>query len=70
MTWSHTLKRKEYNAVRGHEPNEKEWNKINFNSFSHKRPFHIYMSTWSEFLATDPEVLGSIPGASRFSERQ
>jgi hypothetical protein len=22
------------------------------------------------FLATDPEVLGSIPGASRFSERQ
>jgi hypothetical protein len=24
----------------------------------------------SEFLATDPEVLGSIPGASRFSERQ
>jgi hypothetical protein len=25
---------------------------------------------WSEFLATDPEVPGSIPGASRFSERQ
>jgi hypothetical protein len=25
---------------------------------------------WSEFLATDPEVLGSIPGASRFSEKQ
>jgi hypothetical protein len=23
---------------------------------------------WSEFLATDPEVLGSIPGATRFSE--
>jgi hypothetical protein len=22
---------------------------------------------WSEFLATDPEVLGSIPGAFRFS---
>jgi hypothetical protein len=22
------------------------------------------------FLATDPEVLGSIPGASRFSEKQ
>jgi hypothetical protein len=25
---------------------------------------------WSEFLAIDPKVLGSIPGASRFSERQ
>jgi hypothetical protein len=25
---------------------------------------------WSEFLATDPEVLGSITGASRFSEKQ
>jgi hypothetical protein len=25
---------------------------------------------WSEFLATDPEVLGSIPGSSRFSEKQ
>jgi hypothetical protein len=25
---------------------------------------------WSEFLATDPEVSGSIPGAVRFSEKQ
>jgi hypothetical protein len=25
---------------------------------------------WSEFLATDPEVLGSIPVASRFFEKQ
>jgi hypothetical protein len=25
---------------------------------------------WSEILATDTEVLGSIPGASRFSEKQ
>jgi hypothetical protein len=25
---------------------------------------------WSEFLATDPEVLGSIPGDSRFFEKQ
>jgi hypothetical protein len=25
---------------------------------------------WLEFLATDPEVSGSIPGASRFSEKQ
>jgi hypothetical protein len=24
---------------------------------------------WSEFLATDPEVAGSIPGATRFSEK-
>jgi hypothetical protein len=23
---------------------------------------------WSDFLAADPEVLGSIPGAARFSE--
>jgi hypothetical protein len=29
-----------------------------------------YVVCWSEFLATDPEVLGSIPGASRFSEKQ
>jgi hypothetical protein len=25
---------------------------------------------WSEFLSTDPEVPGSIPGAIRFSEKQ
>jgi hypothetical protein len=25
---------------------------------------------WSEFRATDPEVSGSIPGASAFSEKQ
>jgi hypothetical protein len=25
---------------------------------------------WSEFLATDPEVPGSIPGSTRFSEKQ
>jgi hypothetical protein len=24
---------------------------------------------WSEFLATDPEIPGSIPGATRFSEK-
>jgi hypothetical protein len=24
---------------------------------------------WSAFLATNPEVLGSIPGATRFSEK-
>jgi hypothetical protein len=24
---------------------------------------------WSEFLGTDPEVPGSIPGATRFSEK-
>jgi hypothetical protein len=27
------------------------------------------MVYWSEFLATDPEVSGSIPGATRFSEK-
>jgi hypothetical protein len=25
---------------------------------------------WPEFLATDPDVRGSIPGATRFSEKQ
>jgi hypothetical protein len=25
---------------------------------------------WSEFMATDPEVLGSIPGATTLSEKQ
>jgi len=33
---------------------------------------YIYMTAsvvyWSEFLATDTEVPGSIPGATRFSE--
>jgi hypothetical protein len=24
---------------------------------------------WTEFLATDPEIPGSIPGATKFSER-
>jgi hypothetical protein len=24
---------------------------------------------WSEFLVTDPEVLGSVPGPNRFSEK-
>jgi hypothetical protein len=28
------------------------------------------MNEWSEFLATDAEVPGSIPGASTFSEKQ
>jgi hypothetical protein len=28
-----------------------------------------YVVYWSEFLATDPEVTGSIPGATIFSER-
>jgi hypothetical protein len=27
------------------------------------------LSKWSEFLATDPEIPGSIPGANRFSEK-
>jgi hypothetical protein len=25
---------------------------------------------WSEFLTTDPEIPGSFPGVSRFSEKQ
>jgi hypothetical protein len=33
---------------------------------SEERPPQVW---WSEFLATDPEVPGSIPGAARFSER-
>jgi hypothetical protein len=31
--------------------------------------FDSLCSLWSEFLATDPEVPGSIPGATRFSEK-
>jgi hypothetical protein len=31
---------------------------------------NLMWSSLSEFLATDPEVLGSIPGASRFYEKQ
>jgi hypothetical protein len=30
---------------------------------------NISVVKWSEFLATDPEVPGSIPGATRFSEK-
>ena len=29
---------------------------------------NIIMTDWSEFLATDTEFSGSIPGATRFSE--
>jgi hypothetical protein len=29
-----------------------------------------FVFKWSEFLATDPEVLGSIPGGSIFSGKQ
>jgi hypothetical protein len=32
-----------------------------------KRPSVI---SWAEFLAINPEVPGSIPGATRFSEKQ
>jgi hypothetical protein len=28
-----------------------------------------YVGEWSEFLATDPEVPGLSPGATRFSEK-
>jgi hypothetical protein len=31
---------------------------------------YYFVVYWSEFLATDPEIPGSIPGASRFSEKQ
>jgi hypothetical protein len=37
------------------------------------RPLYNWLTAsvvyWSEFLATDPEVAGSIPGATRFSEK-
>jgi hypothetical protein len=29
----------------------------------------VSVVSWSEFLATDPEDPGSIPGATRFSEK-
>jgi hypothetical protein len=29
----------------------------------------VFVVKWSEFLARDPEVPGSIPGATRFSEK-
>jgi hypothetical protein len=32
-------------------------------------PLH-FVVWWSEFLATDPEVPDSIPGATRFSEKK
>jgi hypothetical protein len=32
--------------------------------------YEIFIKIKSRFLATDPEVLGSIPGASRFPEKQ
>jgi hypothetical protein len=38
----------------------------------YRRGGYIFVSVvyCSEFLATDPEVPGTIPGASRFSEKQ
>jgi hypothetical protein len=48
--------------------------------FTHENKFHIqpksrfichmYEGEWPEFLATDAEVPGSIPSATRFSEKQ
>jgi hypothetical protein len=32
--------------------------------------FNLHSILFSEFLATDPEVPGSIPGASRFSKQR
>ena len=37
---------------------------------SHKCSVTTSVVQWSEFLATDTEVPGSIPGATRFSEQQ
>jgi hypothetical protein len=58
----------------------KEIRVVNLQTWSrHLRPVqisYIYIPIktapvvyWSEFLATDPEVPGSIPGANRFSEK-
>jgi hypothetical protein len=35
-----------------------------------EKPMTASVVEWSEFVATDPEVLGSIPGTSRSSEKQ
>jgi hypothetical protein len=37
--------------------------------FSSVHPHLIYIYIWAEFLATNPEVPGSIPGAARYSEK-
>jgi hypothetical protein len=49
---------------RGAKPNKMYANK---ESYIVKKIKCIYVS---EFLSTDPEVPGSIPGATRFSEKQ
>jgi hypothetical protein len=35
-----------------------------------KMLMRVSVVQWSEFLATDPAVPGSVPGVSRFSEKQ
>jgi hypothetical protein len=46
---------------------------FDINSLETYYGFHQFLATsmvwWSEFLATDTEILGSIPGATRFSEK-
>jgi hypothetical protein len=39
-------------------------------SRSAQKKLLLGVDTWSEFLAADPEVSGSIPSATRFSEQQ
>jgi hypothetical protein len=45
-------------------------NKINFYLYNTNNRLTASVVQWSEFLATHPEVPGSIPGATRFSEKQ
>jgi hypothetical protein len=37
--------------------------------FSRNKVYIDMILKWSEFLPTDPEIPGSIPGATRFSEK-
>jgi hypothetical protein len=41
---------------------------VSFSPFQNMQGIALVIQ-WSEFLATDPEVPGSIPGATRFSEK-
>jgi hypothetical protein len=49
--------------LRAHKPTFFNIRKVGYNG-------DLYLAMqWSEFLATDPENLSSIPGATRFSEK-
>ena len=50
------------------QPTRQQCHTSNARAILHDTVRNLFYCYWSEFLATDTEVSGSIPGATRFSE--